>query len=266
MTVLSNANPPCPAAAFLPYSPPAPHVRAGDERWDADSESVFDQSRLVDGGLEASWGGSCVTLVDARNGPSYAVWAKAGRGGGVSSWCVRADKCEGVVFVGVMEGVEQRQLGGWQRVFARNLGARAWMVGSYGYVCATNKDGQLPLTDMAKKQVGDASDGALRFGSGDLIGLTLDRERGTLEVQLGTKKPFTIPGVAPGATPFVNLSVEGDSVTLCRRGEETADFFMSGVGAGLRQEAAPSAEDGHKPPVSLEELRRIREAADSFWS
>ena len=238
-----------------------------------DDTASFDQSHFAEYGLVASGGGSSVKLADAHKGPAFAVWGKPGDGGLdplVSTWSLRVDRCKGIIFMGVMDNVDTWQAKGWPRCAARSLGADAWMVGSYGYVCETSKDGQVPLTERAKAEVGDKSVGALKFGEGDEIRMTLDREQGTLEVQIGSLRPFRMSGVSGTACPFVNLSGEGDCVTLCSMGGDAADFFSGSLSGSYSEESEPGPPhvvvDNSGKPITQEQLRRIREAADSFWS
>ena len=163
-----------------------------------------------------------------------------------------------MLFLGVMDytsWVKRKS----PRCLARTLGGDAWMVGSYGYVCTTTKEGQVPLTEDAKRQIGDAGVGSLAFGQGTLVRMTLKRSEGTLSVQIGAQKPFVIKGVSKNARPFVNLSREGDCVSLCRAGEEAVQVpVVEGF-----DKAGDEVVGGRQ--VSHEEMRRIREAADSFW-
>ncbi len=138
---------------------------------------AFDQSLLCTG-LQIKNRGRTVTRTPGELTPGFAFWSES-YDRGRSTWLIRVDKLQGIMFVGCLEEPLAPLHG-----FARNLVTPAWMLGSYGYVCTTGPHGQRPLTQAVKDELGNSTVGLLSFSSGSLVKMTLDRNLQTLEIQV----------------------------------------------------------------------------------
>ncbi len=138
---------------------------------------VFDQSRIGPG-LAVTNRGQTISRTPGILHPCFGLWSNA-YDTGRSTWLIRVEKLQGIMFVGCLEEPYTPLQG-----FARNLVTPAWMLGSYGYVCSTGPHGQEALTQTIKDQLGDNRVGLLSFARGALVRMSLDRDQGTLEIQV----------------------------------------------------------------------------------
>mmetsp|Transcript_13702 Transcript_13702/g.31609 ORF Transcript_13702/g.31609 Transcript_13702/m.31609 type:complete len:586 (-) Transcript_13702:23-1780(-) len=191
-----------------------------------------------------------VTKIGRLECASFALWGQKVLTG-VSEWVLRVEKQTGVIFVGVMEEPQFPSHG-----FARNLGTRAWMLGSYGYVCRTERWGQRSLTEEAKQQAGDMRVGALSFGTGSIIRIVHDRNACSLTFEISKEKKFTIQEVSPIARPFVNIACGGDSVSI----------IDPSVDSVAEPSTALEPQLETRMQVSAMEMAKIRAEAETFWS
>jgi len=182
---------------------------------------------------------------------SFALLSRA-YSSGSSEWRFRLERLSGIVFLGVLEDPHSPRDG-----LARKLVTPAWMTSSYGYVCTTGGiRGQVARTEVAKKEAGVLSPGALKFGAGDVVTVRLDREARTVSFQIRDLNPFTLRNVSPRARPFVNLASRGDSVTI---------LGAPGAPVELDDAYAPLALPDGPQPCTEVELESIRAEADAFW-
>ncbi|EKX48352.1 hypothetical protein GUITHDRAFT_136861 [Guillardia theta CCMP2712] len=243
--------------SFVPTRPSSPFaVNVGTPNVQGSNEAAvlevcsFDESILCNDMHLIGRQKRTVTKIGRLESASFALWGKKVLTG-VSEWVLRVEKQTGVIFVGVMEEPQFPSHG-----FARNLGTRAWMLGSYGYVCKTERWGQRSLTEDAKRQVGDPRVGALSFGTGTIIRIVHDRNSCSLTFEISNEKKFTIPDVSPIARPFVNIACGGDSVSIIDPSVDTERVPL--------EELEPRFEA--RAEVSADQMEKIRAEAENFWT